>query len=200
VTVVRDDVAPQINVTQPDGRSAVYTDSEQLRGRTEPGATVTITDARSSKEVDTTVHEDGRFSAVVPLRLGANQFILRSADPAGNHSTTRVTITRAASDARLTLTVSPEEVARSELPVTISMAATVRDETGRLVDGAAITFSVSPPDSSTVTYRVTTAGGRARWNDLTLESGDSSGVWLVTVLATLPSGAELREDGSFSLE
>ncbi len=200
VTILRDDEQPEIRITQPAGRATAYSDTVLLRGRTEPGASLSITRAGSGSEIESTVGDDGRFSATLDLNVGSNAFVIRSADVAGNQATERMNVTRAESAARLTLSIQPELIEAAALPATVILTATVRDEVGDLVDGAEVTFGVSPPTSSTTTYRLTTVNGRARWSNLTLTPGDAAGTWLVTVSATLPSGVELRQDGSFSLE
>jgi hypothetical protein len=200
MTVVRDDVQPDIQISQPAPRSTVYSETVLLRGRTEAGATLTVSRAGSEREFDATLHDDGRFSALVDLDMGSNTFVIRVIDPAGNRASTRVTLDRGESAARLTLDISVDTVDVATLPAAVILTATVRDEVGHLVDGVEVTFGVSPPDSSTATYRVTAEDGRARWSDLTVAAGDATGVWLVTVSATLPSGVELRQDGTFSVE
>lgn len=200
VSVVRDDEAPVIRISQPAAGAPVYARQVTLLGRTEPGATISITDVAAGDELDAALQADGRFSAELTLAMGSNRFVLSSVDTAGNRSSTRLTITRADSAASLTLAISPEEVVAADLPAQVTLTAVVRDEQGRLVEGATVTFSVSPPDRETTTYRAMTAAGRARWSGLTLDPGDAPGTWLVTASATLPSGEELRQDGSFRLE
>ena len=79
------------------------------------------------------------------------------------------------------------------------LGADVRDELGRPVDDAQVVFGVSPPDRATTTYTATTVNGRATLGGFTVNPGDATGPWLVTALATLPSGIELRDSTSFSL-
>jgi hypothetical protein len=200
IGVVRDDQPAEIQITQPAARETIYSDSVLLRGRTEPGASVSITLAGSGREIETTLGEGGRFSAVLDLRMGNNNFVIRSVDVAGNRSSARITVVRADSSARLTLSVNPDVIDAESLPASVTINATVRDEVGRLVDGVEVTFGISPPDSTTQTFRETTTNGRARSPELTLTAADSPGVWLVTVSARLPSGVELRQNGSFSVE
>ena len=50
-----------------------------------------------------------------------------------------------------------------------------------------------------MTYQHATSGGKARWPSWTFDPDDTLGAWLVTVLAVLPSGTELRDNNSFSL-
>lgn len=200
VAVTRDDKSPEIAVSRPASDDVVYAETATLAGSTEPGATLSVTDVTSRDEVDVALRSDGSFVAEVTLELGDNRFLLRSTDLAGNESSTRVVVPRATSAAALSLAVSPNKLVTADLPTRVEMHSVVRDELGRLVDGATVTFSVSPPDRETTTYRATTAKGRARLSDLVIDPGDSRGVWLVTALATLPSGLELRQDSSFSLE
>jgi hypothetical protein len=197
LTIVRDTTAPVIRVTGPEPDSTVYTDAETLRGRTEAGATLTATDAATGVELETTVEADGRFTAALSLELGATTLELYSRDPAGNEASTRITITRAQSLASLTLAISSRQLKASDLPQRLLATANIQDERGVAVDGAEVTFSLSPPNATTITYRTTSRGGRAHWPSLEIQSVDSPlGTWLVTVLAVLPSGTELRDNES----
>lgn len=197
VAITRDDIAPDIRVIQPSDK--VYTESETLVGKTEPGADISVTDG-GGHDLEASLQPDGRFSVDLLLAIGNNWLTLRSTDAAGNKSTSRVTIVRAPSAASLDLVVTPTDLFTADLPATVELTVNVHDELGRPVDGAEVTFSVSPPDRETTTYHATTANGRARLTNLTIDPGDATGPWLVTALAVLPSGTELRGDGSFSLQ
>jgi len=199
ISVVRDDRPPVIRVSQPGTDETVYADSTTLLGRTEPGADISITDARTDISIATSLQPDGHFSAALSLDLGNNPLVLRSTDAAGNRSSVRFNVVRAVSEASVSLSIAPTELFTEDLPATIEMTARVRDELDRPVDGAQVTFSVSPPTRETMTYRTTSTRGVARWNDLVVDPADSTGVWLIGVLAVLPSGLELRDDESFSL-
>ncbi|MEP7158776.1 MAG: Ig-like domain-containing protein [Chloroflexota bacterium] len=197
LTIVRDSTAPVIRVTRPEPNSTVYSDSETMRGRTEAGATLTVTDGRTGQEFETSIDADGRFDTALTLVLGPTSLTLFSRDPAGNEASAHITITRTESLASMTLVVSAGQLKASELPQRLGATAIIQDERGRPVDGAEVTFSLSPPNATTMTYRTTSTGGRARWPSLEIKSVDSPvGTWLVTVLAVLPSGAELRDDES----
>jgi hypothetical protein len=63
-----------------------------------------------------------------------------------------------------------------------------------------VTFSVSPPNATTMTYRTASVAGQAQWPELDIASADDPlGSWLVTVLVELPSGLELRANKSISV-
>jgi hypothetical protein len=193
LTITRDSTAPVIRVTRPEPGSTVYSDTDTLRGRTEAGATLSITNLVSGDSVDATVDPDGRFAADLTLSLGANQLFLSSRDLAGNLAGAHITISRAESLAELTLTVSDDQLKAADLPQRLVANAFVQDERGQPVDGAQVTFSLSPPNATTMTYRTLTVAGNAAWAELDINSPDDPhGAWLVTVLAVLPSGTELR--------
>ncbi len=193
LTITRDTTAPVIRVTRPAPGSTVYVEQDTLRGRTEAGATIAITDVATGAAVSASVDLDGRFSADLTLALGDNQLQLASRDPAGNEAGARITITRASSLAVLTLTVSDDQLKVADLPHQLDATAFIQDENGQPVDGAQVTFSLSPPNATTLTYRTLSVAGTASWPDLEIASADDPvGSWLVTVLAVLPSGTELR--------
>jgi hypothetical protein len=200
LTITRDSTAPVIRVTRPEPGSTVYSDTDTLRGRTEAGATLSVVDIDSGEGFDTTVHPDGRFTADLTLSLGDNQLLLSSRDLAGNQASARITITRADSLSALTLVVSNDALKAADLPQRLVATAFVQDERGQQVDGAPVTFSLSPPNATTMTYRTLSAAGRATWSELDIASPDDPhGTWLVTVLAVLPSGTELRANQSITV-
>ena len=197
VNMTRDDVAPVIQVLTPADK--VYTDSTTLTGKTEPGATIEVTDD-AGHDLDASVSSDGRFNADLSLAMGNNPLVIKSTDLAGNNAVSRITIVRAPSAAAIELVVTPTTIYSSQLPLNVDLQATVRDELGRAVDGVTVVFGISPPNRETTTYEVDTTNGRARYSGLQLGSGDATGPWLVTALAVLPSGIQLRADGSFNLQ
>ncbi len=197
LTITRDSTAPVIRVTRPAPGSTVYGGADTLRGRTEAGATLSVVDVASGKSFATTVDPDGRFTAELTLALGDNELLLSSRDLAGNVASTHVAINRADSLAALTLTVTADQLKAADLPQRLVATAFIQDERGQPVDGAEVTFSLSPPNATTMTYRTLSAAGSATWSELDIDSPDDPhGSWLVTVLAVLPSGTELRANKS----
>jgi hypothetical protein len=201
VSIVRDDLAPVVRLFRPEDGATLYTQSEQLRGKTEAGATLLLTTAANDQEIPTTTFPDGRFEATLTLSMGPNSFVLRSEDAAGNKASTRFTVTRAQSLANIALTVSAAGLSTDDLPTTVQLLATIRDDLGHPAEGAEVTFSLSPPNRATTTYRATATGGVASWANVSVpDDSRSVGTWLVTVLAVLPSGGELRGDASFRVQ
>jgi hypothetical protein len=200
LTITRDSTAPVIRVTAPEPGSTVYSDTGTLRGRTEAGASLSVVEVATGATLNSSVDADGRFSADLTLALGENQLLLSSRDPAGNVASTHITIARAESLSALTMTVSADQLKATALPQRLAATVLVQDERGQAVDGAEVTFSLSPPNAMTMTYRTQTVAGKAIWSELDIASPDDPhGSWLVTVLVTLPSGTELRAYKSISV-
>lgn len=200
INVTRDTTPPVIRVTRPEPGTIVYSATFSMRGRTEAGATLDVVDVASGAAPQTAIDADGRFSTELTLALGDNALVLSSRDPAGNTASTRIVINRADSLAALTLTVSDDQLKAADLPQRLVATAQIQDERGQPVDGAAVTFSVSPPNATTMTYRTTSVAGQAYWPELDIASADDPlGSWLVTVLVELPSGLELRAFKSISV-
>ena len=201
IAVTSDSTPPEIEIIRPEPGTTAYRTRETLRGRTEAGASIEIYPQGSERELPVSVNGDGRFEAVIVLEIGDNDFTFRSVDLAGNRTTVHHVITRDVTLASITLEASVEEIATADLPATVDLTTNVRDEQGVKLDGAAVTFSLSPPTRATSTYRATTRSGVARWSNVSIpDSPTSAGTWLATVLVLLPSGDELREDVTFVVE
>lgn len=200
ITMTRDMTAPVIRVTRPEPGATVFSERFSMRGRTEAGASLSVVDMASGAQIDTSVEPDGRFTTDLTLALGDNQLLLSSRDPAGNTASTHIVIRRANSLAALTLTLSDDRLKAEDLPQRLVATVHIQDERGQPVDGAQVTFSVSPPNATTMTYRTTSVAGQADWSELDIASADDPlGSWLVTVLVELPSGLELRTNKSISV-
>ncbi len=200
IIVTRDTTPPQITVTRPEPNSVVWDAIQTMRGSTEPGASLTIREPGSANAIDAIVGGDGRFAAEIHLGMGPNRLILHSEDAAGNDSTIDYQIRRSDSQGSVILQLSTAELAAADLPQTVDVVATGRDEHGRPSYGAEVTFGLSPPNRGTTTYRATTENGRAEWNNLIVNGDEHAiGEWLITVLVTLDSGEELRTIASLNV-
>jgi hypothetical protein len=200
VTVVRDGTAPRIDVTSPAAGSTVYGETMLLNGTTEAGAEVKVVDRTNGAQAATTAGSLGAFSLLVPLRMGGNALELSAVDEAGNSSQKTMSVSRAESQAAVALTLSRDSFDVATLPQAISMVAQVTGPNGMPLDGADITFSISPPGQTTVTHTTTTTDtGSASWSNYPLtRDGARNGHGLVTVLVTLPGGQTLAETADFT--
>ena len=184
--VTRDDLPPVIHVVTPGDGERVFLEELPIRGRTEPDAQITLTNAATGEELEVSAGSDGRFEAVVVLATGRNTLSLRARDAAGNRSRASISVLRARSAASVTLEVRPDSIRLDDLPRTLSLLAAVNGVDGRTVDGAEVTFSMSVPGQSTMTYTTTSEAGRAAWYGLRVpRDGALTGSGLATVLVVL---------------
>jgi hypothetical protein len=199
ISVERDGTPPRIVIASPSSGSTVYGETMLLNGTTEAGATVKVVDQSNGAQASTTAGTAGAFSLLLPLRSGSNSIDLSAVDLAGNVSRKSLTITRAESQAAITLQLSRDMYDLATLPQTLSMVAQVLGPNGKPVDGADITFSISAPGQMTVTHETTTEGGTATWSNYPLTAdGAQAGNGLVTVLATLAGGQTLADSAIFT--
>jgi hypothetical protein len=198
VTVARDTTAPAIDVTSPAG-STVYGDTLLLKGTTEPGAQMTLTNRSTGATTDATAAQSGDFSLSLHLQPGANVLDVAARDQAGNRDQKRLTLMREDSQASMVIELSRDSYDLATLPQTISVVAHVIGPDGKPADDASITFSISPPGQTTVTRQTTTVDGNATWSDYPLTApGAQSGRGLVTALATLKDGETVAGSATFS--
>ena len=76
----------------------------------------------------------------------------------------------------------------------------VIDANGLAVDGAPVTFSLSPPGQPTSTYAATTEAGRASWIGVTLSEGLQAGNGFVTARVTLADGSTIQKTAPFAVK
>jgi hypothetical protein len=196
IHVVRDDEPPVIHVSAPVARS-VHTRAVTLRGRTEPGAQLTVRNPSSDEEFELEVGADGRFELQLSLALGDNVVTLRAVDAAGNRSRATLRLVRLQNSAAVSLEVRPSAFKLADLPTTLNVLANVTGLRGERVDGASVTFSISVPGQQTSTYQATSRAGQAAWRGVRIPlDGARPGSGLVTVMVVLADG----QDGEVTLQ
>jgi hypothetical protein len=198
VSVERDTTAPPIDISSPTN-TTVYGDTLLLTGTSDPGAHMTLTNRTTGSSTDSTAAESGDFSLSLRLQPGANVLDIAAVDPAGNRDQKRLTLMRQESQASMTIELSRDSYDLATLPQNITVTAHVVGPDGKPADGAALTFSISPPGQTTVTRQTRTVDGTATWNDFPLTvPGAQAGHGLVTALATLADGETVAGSATFS--
>jgi hypothetical protein len=199
VTIERDATAPVLEVTAPAPDTTVYGDTLLLTGTTEPGAVLKLSNRTTNASANGTAADSGDFSLSLHLQLGANVLALTSTDALGNSTQRSLTVSRAVSQAAVTITLSRNSYDLATLPESITMTAHVIGPDGKPANGATVTFSISPPGQTTVTRQLTTTDGVATWSDYPLTvPGAVSGLGLVTVLATVSDGEQIAGSAEFT--
>jgi hypothetical protein len=205
VTVVRDGGDPVIVISAPAPGARVATDELAISGRTEPLASITVTNkslgADFAAEVTAQAGDDGRFRAVVALVIGPNEIVLESTDGAGNRGSARLDVVRTEQSlATVTVTVTPDALVLKRLPATLDITASVADHAGRAVRDAEVVFSLSVPGLAATTYRAPIVNGTASWLSVGVpRTGTTKGRGRVTAQLTLESGQQLVGNASFSV-
>jgi hypothetical protein len=200
VVIVRDSTVPVVTITEP-AAGAIYSDATVVRGTSEPGATLLVTNLANRAEGRVAVGDDGQFEVHVGLVMGSNEIRLEARDAAGNVGRGSLMLERRDGSTTASLSVSRGQIALSALPVRLTIRGQVRDPAGQPVDGAEVTFSVSPPGLPTQTYVGTTSGGALVWTGVRISrEGAQAGQGLVTMLVVLPSGETLQESVFFTIE
>ena len=161
---------------------------------------MTLTNAATADEVKVVGNNDGRFEATIALATGSNALTLVARDAVGNRRRVTLTIIREDGEASVRLTVSRESIALLELPASMSLSAFITDASGAPADGADVTFSMSVPGQSTITFPTTSSAGVAVWNGVRLpREGALTGQGFATVLVTLPTGQSVQGSATFSV-
>jgi hypothetical protein len=197
VSITLDDVAPQLSLSQPQDQDIVNAPNVTVLGQTEGGLQITARNLTLQKTLTTSADGTGVFSVALPLASGANDLEITTADALGNPAYVVMTITRGAGVASVQLTLTRTQFRVNALPAAFDVNLKVVDANGRPVDGAAVTFSLSPPGVPTSTYFATTADGHARWPEATLPDGVQAGDGFVTARVTLQSGPTLQDTVPF---
>lgn len=199
VTITLDDVGPSLSLSQPQNHDIVNAPSVTLIGTSEAGSTVAVRNLTDPRTQSGDADDDGLFTLVIGLAPGANDLEVSAADALGNVSRVELTVTRGSGAANVELTLSRTTFRVHQLPATFDVNLLVMDADGLPVEGAAVTFSLSPPGVPTSTYFATTTTGHAAWLGATLPDGVQAGDGFVTARVTLESGSTLQETVPFTV-
>jgi len=200
VSLIVDARRPTITIRAPADGTVVATPSVTLRGVTEQGATVTITNVALGRTLTAIAARNGAFSVAVPLEMGSNALRIAAADAAGNTVRSALTVVRDAGRAQMQLTLSTAAFHLRRLPQSFEAQVTITDVSGNPLDGGTVTFSVSPPGQPTSTFQAPVAGGHATWSHATLpREGTIAGQGFVTARVSLRDGTALLASAPFTI-
>jgi hypothetical protein len=193
IRVLVDEKPPLLEIDEPADLDTINAARATVRGRTQPGSTVEIRNTKTKKTVTGTA-TGGHFVISVGLGTRVNRLVITSVDPGGNRTVMPLRIRRGEGKLTASLSISAALVPVSTLPRMISLHVDVRDPDGEPIDGARVTFSLSPPGLPTSTYEAVTKRGVANWASVTIpRDGAVAGAGFATVLVVLRSGRTLRD-------
>jgi hypothetical protein len=200
IEVELDTTPPLINVLEPLA-GEIYASETVVRGTSEAGATLSVSNRTNRAGATLVVPPDGTFEVGLALAAGHNEIVLEARDRAGNTDTTSFSLERREGQASVRLSLSRPTIALESLPAAITIRARVLDAAGGPVDGAEVTLSLSPPGLPTVTHVATSQAGSVIWTGVRIaRDGAQPGQGLATVLAVLPDGTTLQASEFFTVE
>lgn len=200
VIVTLDDQPPDVRVAAPRDGQTLSTSDIVVRGTTEPGAMVTVTNSAGGSPYSQTAGPDGAFKASVRLSAGLNRITVKAEDELGNARTVRLSVTRAEFEASVRLRLSPPSMALASLPDSLTITLVVRDRKGAPVDGLDVRFTLGPSGPPTERYETRTKNGRAVWTKTIPRDGAVKGVGKVTATVFLPDGRKVVETADFAFD
>ena len=118
-----------------------------------------------------TAGDDGSFQLVLAIAPGPNGIRITATDPALNQASTVINVNRGAGKLRADITASRYQFSRKQLPDNITLTVTVTDPDGHPLDGATVTFTLTPPGVAPITRTITTDGD----GQGALDDGDPKG-------------------------
>jgi Glucodextranase, domain B len=190
VTWILDTSKPKVTIISPANNSSAKTDTITIKGKTQAGSAVRISDATNGSTATATADGTGLFSGQIAVAAGTNQVTITVTDPAGNGNTATLTITRGTGQLRVDLTASAYQFKATKLPATVKFTATVTGADGHPLAGATALFTVTLMNLAPIVPATTTtdANGTATFS-MAIPKGAPVGGGLATVQITTTSAA-----------
>ncbi|MFL5755409.1 MAG: Ig-like domain-containing protein [Chloroflexota bacterium] len=185
VSYTLDVTPPVIEVSSPTDGQVVNRPTVTITGTTQGRSTVVVRNNANSATRTIAAGGDGAFSVPVPLDKGANAIAITATDPAGNTSTTPLTVQRGSGKLTASLSGSAYTFRIARLPDDVSFRVIVTDPDGQRLPGAGVLFTIAIPGvEAIVSSELTTdANGTASFR-ARVPVGASAGAGLATVLVT----------------
>jgi hypothetical protein len=200
IAIELDTQAPPVTLSEP-AAGVVYTPETVVRGRSEPGVTLSVSNRSNRAGATLVVADDGAFEVALALAAGRNDILVEARDRAGNASRASVTVERRDGRAAVSLSLTRRTIALAALPAMMTIRARIVDPAGQPVDGAEVTFTFSPPGLPTSTHVDTSRAGMVTWAGVRIgRDGAQRGQGLVAVLVVMPDGTTLQESEFFTIE
>jgi hypothetical protein len=184
ITYVLDTSKPAITISSPKNKATINGPTVTIKGKTQGRSEVVARNETSGAVGTASAKSDGTFSVKVGLGGGTNTIRLTVTDPAGNAASKAITVRRGAVEATVKLTASATRISASKLPRALVLTAVVTDPSGRPIQDAPVTFTVSVPGVPAITGDATTNASGVATFRLTIPKGATIGTGPATALAT----------------
>lgn len=186
VTYVLDKTKPKITITSPEDAATIEGPAVTIVGKTQGRSNVGARNEANGRTGIGVADGTGAFEVVVPLADGTNAISVTATDPAGNATTSVLTVRRGSGELKVVLTASSYRISAAKLPRTLELRAVVTDPSGASLAGREITFTVAIPGVPPITGPETTdASGLAVFRT-SIPAGATPGSGPATAFLTTP--------------
>jgi uncharacterized lipoprotein YajG len=164
VTYILDTAKPKITITKPAKDATVNGKTVTISGKTQARSALVARNEANNASVTGTAGDDGAFQLVLAIAPGPNGIRITATDPAGNQAALVINVNRGAGKLQAEITASRYQFVRKQLPDDVTLTVVVTDPDGHPVDGATVTFTVTPKGVAPIVRTLTTDGaGKAVW-------------------------------------
>jgi hypothetical protein len=182
VRYVLDATPPKITITSPKANAIVNGKAVVIKGKTQARTTLLARNDANASSVAGTAGTDGTFSLSLALAPGVNTIHITGTDPAGNVTSTTLSVRRGTGQLTVALSASSYSIRRSRLPEPLTLFATATDPDGNPLPGVPVTFTLSIPGIPVVTTdERTDSNGRASFHTV-IPRGATVGLGSAAVL------------------
>jgi hypothetical protein len=189
-TWVLDQSKPKVSVISPKNNAQVKKATVTVKGKSQAGAEIRLTNAANGAIATTVVGQDNLWEATLAIADGSNAITVTARDPAGNENTTELNVRKGSGRLTANLTSSAYRFKASKLPRSITLSVAVTGPDGRRLSGATALFTISVPGlEAIVSGEVPTNKSGVASFTTTIPAGATPGGGLATVLVTSGDGS-----------
>ena len=188
-TWVLDQSKPKVSVISPKNNAQVKKAVVTVKGKSQAGAEIRLTNAANGAIATTVVGKDNLWETTVAIADGSNAITVTARDPAGNENTAEINVRKGSGRLTANLTSSAYRFKASKLPRNITLSVTVTGPDGRRLADATALFTISVPGlEAIVSGEVPANNSGVAAFTTTIPAGATPGGGLATVLVTSGSG------------
>jgi Glucodextranase, domain B len=183
VVYILDKAKPKITITSPKPNATINARSVKITGQTQGRSSLSAKNLGTNATVTGEADGKGVFSITVPIGTGTNQIAITATDPAGNASSTTITVRHGTGKLVANVNASFYQVRLSSLPEQVRLSAVVTDPDGRALPGANVTFTLAVPGVPAIASSVLSTGADGKVSfTTTIPKGATVGQCSVTAI------------------
>ena len=201
VTWIQDTAKPKLTVTSPKDGTQVAKSPVTFKGKSQANATIRLQNTTSGAVASATAAADGAWEASLALSQGVNAITITATDPAGNESTSSLTVRLGEGHMTVQVSGTAYRFNVAKLPKAVTFTAAIRGADGQPLAGAVVLFTVSVPGlEAIVSGEVVTDGTGVATFSTTIPAGAMPGSGLVTALVSTSDGQTATDRAVLTVE